>query len=258
MTKPPPPVLEFSKVTKVYARGMFGRDRLRALDAVTLRIEAGATFALVGPNRAGKTTLVKLLLSLCQPTHGAISRFGVPSADRQTLGRVGYVHENQAFPRYLTARSLLEFYAALAFVSEPTVRERAPKLLERVGLADRADEPIARFSKGMVQRLGIAQALLHEPDLLVLDEPSEGLDLIGRQLVRELVREHQARGKTIIFVSHVLSEVELLCDRVGILAAGRLEFVGPMAQLCRDAAGAPVSLEVAVRPYYEGRVPAAL
>ena len=250
MTNTPSPVLEFSKVTKDYARGILGRDRLRAVDSVTLQIGAGETFALLGPNRAGKTTLVKLLLSLCQPTEGQILRFSTRSTDRSTLARVGYVHENQAFPRYLTARALLEFYGALSLLPEPAVQERTPKLLERVGLADRAEEPIARFSKGMIQRLGIAQALLNEPDLLVFDEPSEGLDLAGRQLVRELVREHQARGKTVLFVSHVLSEVELFCDRVGILVAGRLAFIGARAHLCRDSAGASISLETAIRPYY--------
>src|ERR1019366_10697931 len=115
-------------------------------------------------------------------TQGKILRFGLPSTDRSTLQRVGYVHENQAFPRYLTARALLEFYGALSLLPEPTVKARVPKLLERVGLSDRSDEPISRFSKGMVQRLGIAQAILNEPDLLVFDEPSEGLDLFGRLL----------------------------------------------------------------------------
>lgn len=247
------PVAEFQQVVKDYQQGLFGLDRLRAIDGVSLRIEAGETFALLGPNRAGKTTLVKLLLSLCQPTEGAILRFGMSSSDRSTLARVGYVHENQAFPRYLTARALLEFYGALGFLSEPTVQERAPRLLERVGLADRADESISCFSKGMIQRLGIAQALLNEPDLLVFDEPSEGLDLAGRQLVRDLVREQKERGKSVLFVSHVLSEVELFCDRVGVIVGGKLAFVGPMRRLCTDPkTGARTSLEVAIRPYYEG------
>lgn len=249
----PQPVLEFHNVVKDYARGLFGLDRLRAVDGVNLCVAPGEAFALLGPNRAGKTTLIKLLLSLCQPTSGRILRFGAPSTDRSTLARIGYVHENQAFPRYLTARALLEFYGALSFLPEPVVKERAPRLLERVGLADRADEPIARFSKGMTQRLGIAQALLNEPDLLVFDEPSEGLDLAGRQLVRDLVSEQKARGKTVVFVSHVLSEVERFCDRVGIIVGGRLAFLGRMADLCTDShTGAAISLEVAVRLYYVG------
>lgn len=253
MTTANQPVLEFQEAVKDYALDLFGRDRLRAVDGVNLRVAPGEVFALLGPNRAGKTTLVKLLLSLCQPTAGRIFRFGVPSADRSTLARIGYVHENQAFPRYLTARALLEFYGALTFLTEPVVKQRTPQLLERVGLADRADEPIARFSKGMIQRLGIAQALLNDPDLLVFDEPSEGLDLAGRQLVRDLVREQKTRGKSVLFVSHVLSEVELFCDSVGVIVAGKLAFLGPMSQLCKDSlTGAAIPLEAAVRPYYAG------
>ena len=168
------------EVVKDYPKGMFRLDRLRAVDGVSFQVEAGEVFGLLGPNRAGKTTLIKLLLALCQPTSGKVLRFGQPSQDRDTLRRVGYIHENQAFPRYLTARSLLEYYGALGLLSEQVVKERVPRLLERVGLSDRADEAISRFSKGMIQRLGVAQALLNEPDLLVFDEPSE-LDLAGRQ-----------------------------------------------------------------------------
>jgi ABC-2 type transport system ATP-binding protein len=147
-----------------------------------LRIESGEVFGLLGPNRAGKTTLVKMLLSLCRPTAGEVFRLGRPLSDRSTLGQVGYVHENHAFPRYLSAADLLEYYGALTLMPSDLVRERVPRLLERVGLADRSREPIARFSKGMLQRLGIAQALLNAPRLLVLDEPTEGLDLNGRRL----------------------------------------------------------------------------
>ena len=162
---------------------------MEALRDVTLHVEPGEVFGLLGPNRAGKTTLVKVLLSLCRPTAGAASRLGPPVADRSTLAQVGYVHENHAFPRYLTAAGLLEYYGRLTLLPAEVVRERAPSLLKRFGLADRGREPIARFSKGMVQRLGLAQALLNEPDLLVLDEPTEGLDLDGRRLMREVAAE---------------------------------------------------------------------
>lgn len=239
------------EVVKDYPRGMLGLDRLRAVDAVSFQIEPGEVFGLLGPNRAGKTTLVKLLLALCQPTTGQVLRFGQPSADRSTLKQVGYVHENQAFPRYLTARALLEFYGSLSLLTEAIVKVRVPKLLERVGLADRADEAISRFSKGMIQRLGIAQALLNEPDLLVFDEPSEGLDLLGRQLVRDLVHEQKQQGKTVLFVSHVLSEVEQFCDRIGVIVAGKLAFLGTLADLLKDPhTASPRSLEAALRGYY--------
>src|SRR5262245_575716 len=146
------PLVEFQSVAKDYALDLFGRRKLRALDDVSFAIGPGEVFGLVGPNRAGKTTLVKLLLSLCRPT-SAVVRFGLPAAQRGSLRRLGYVHENQAFPRYLTARQLLEYYAALTFLPQPRVKALVPNLLERVGLADRANEPISRFSKGMVQRL---------------------------------------------------------------------------------------------------------
>ncbi len=244
------PMIEFKDVVKEYSRGIFGSDRLRAVDGVSLRVEAGEIFGLLGPNRAGKTTLVKLLLGLCLPTAGHVYRFGESSSIRDTLKRVGYVHENQAFPRYLSARALLEFYGAMSLIAEPVVKARVPKLLERVGLADRADESISRFSKGMVQRLGIAQALLNEPDLLVLDEPSEGLDLEGRMFVRKLVQEQKNQGKSVLFVSHVLSEMELFCDRIGIVVAGKLAYLGSLAGLLKDANGVPRSLETAVSGFY--------
>jgi len=247
----PQPIVQFTEVVKEYPKGMLSSDRLRAVDGVTFQIEPGEVFGLLGPNRAGKTTLVKLLLALCQPTSGQVTRFGKPSLDRTTLKQVGYVHENQAFPRYLTARSLLEYYGALSLLTEPIVTERVPKLLERVGLADRADEAISRFSKGMVQRLGIAQSLLNEPDLLVFDEPSEGLDLVGRQLVRDVVKAQKDAGKSVLFVSHVLNEVEQICDRVAVIVAGKLAFVGTLVDLLKDPkSGATRPLEDALRGYY--------
>ncbi len=245
------PTAEFLAVVKDYPRDLLGRDRLRAIDGVSFQVMPGEIFGLLGPNRAGKTTLVKLLLTLCQPTQGTVRRFGLPSTDRSTLSQIGYVHENQAFPRYLTARALLEFYGALSLLPEETVKARVPGLLERVGLADRSAEPIARFSKGMVQRLGIAQALLNEPDLLVFDEPSEGLDLGGRQLVRDLVRTQKQQGKTVLFVSHLLTEVEQFCDRIGVIVAGKLAYLGTLADLLKDPqTAAPRTLEAALQGYY--------
>jgi len=244
-------MLEFNSVVKDYPRGLFGRDRLRAVDGVTLQVSAGEALGLLGPNRAGKTTLVKLLLSLCRPTSGNVIRLGRPASDRSTLARIGYVHENPAFPRYLSAEALLHYFGSLTLLPEPTVRKRVPELLELTGLTDRAREPISRFSKGMVQRLGLAQALLNEPDLLVLDEPNEGLDLVGRQLVRDIVQRQKNRGGAVLFVSHVLTEVEKMCDRVAVLVAGKIEYLGPMADLLRDAAGSTRPLEVALKPYYD-------
>ena len=242
---------EFQNVVKEYPSGLLGRAKLRAVDQVSFGIGAGEAFGLLGPNRAGKTTLVKLLLSLSQPTGGQVLRLGQSSRNRSTLARVGYVHENQAFPRYLTANALLEYYGAMSLLPEPHVKARAAQLLETVGLADRAHEPISRFSKGMVQRLGIAQAMLNDPDLLVMDEPSEGLDLVGRQLVRDLILRQKKAGKAVLFVSHLLPEVELLCDQVGVLAQGKMVFQGPTSQLLSDPqTKKSQSLEMAIQKYY--------
>jgi ABC-2 type transport system ATP-binding protein len=243
-------VAEFRQVSKTYCSAILRRPLVQAVQDVSLRIESGEVFGLLGPNRAGKTTLVKMLLSLCRPTAGELFRFGRPLSDRATLAQVGYVHENHAFPRYLSAVALLEYYGALTLMPSELVHERVPRLLERVGLADRSREPIARFSKGMLQRLGIAQALLGTPRLLVLDEPTEGLDLDGRRLLRDVVREVRASGGSVLLVSHVLTEIEHLCDRVGVLVNGRLVHVGSLAELTHDASGSPRSLEKTLKDLY--------
>jgi ABC-2 type transport system ATP-binding protein len=247
-------VAEFVDVSKTYrAPWPPGRD-VRALRGVSLGIEPGEVFALLGPNRAGKTTLLKILLGLCRPSGGRVVRLGRPLSDRSTLARVGYMHENQAFPRYLTARGLLEFYGELSGLSRPVLRARVPALLERLGLADRAREPIARFSKGMVQRLALAQAVIAEPDLLVLDEPMEGLDLEARSQLREIVAEHRRAGKAVLVVSHTLGEVAKVCDRLAVLAEGRLAHLGPLGALRRDpVTGKERELEAALRPFYASR-----
>jgi ABC-2 type transport system ATP-binding protein len=248
----------FDQVVKTYPTGVFGRgEGVPALRGVSLTVPAGGVFGLLGPNRAGKTTLVKLLLSLSAPTAGTITRLGEPLSERKTLGHIGYMHENHAFPRYLSAGELLAFYGGLSGMPVEGLADRVSRLLERVGLADRRREPIARFSKGMVQRLGLAQALINEPDLLILDEPTEGLDLFGRQLLRQVVREFKAAGKTVLLVSHVLPEVEELCDTLAVLAAGKVVHTGPLAELLRDPrGGGRRSLEAALKPLYEKGVAA--
>ncbi len=244
-------VAEFVDVSKTY-RAPWPTDReVLALREVSFGIEPGEVFALLGPNRAGKTTLLKILLGLCRPSGGRVIRLGRPLSDRSTLARVGYMHENQAFPRYLTARGLLEFYGELSGLSRPAVRARVPALLERLGLADRAREPIARFSKGMVQRLALAQAVIAEPDLLVLDEPTEGLDLEARSQLQEIVAERRRAGKAVLVVSHALGEVAQVCDRLAVLVEGRLAHLGPLDGLLRDpVTGQERGLEAALRPFY--------
>jgi ABC-2 type transport system ATP-binding protein len=244
----PGAILEFRHVHKSYRQGF--RGTLAAVSDVSLQVQPGQVFGLVGPNRAGKTTLVKLLLSLCRPGAGEVLRLGRPAADRSTLAEVGYVHENHAFPRYLGAADLLEFYGELSLVRPELLRQRIPALLKRVGLLDRCKEPIARFSKGMVQRLGLAQALVNEPRLLVLDEPTEGLDLEGRQLLRDVVREVRNRGGSVVLVSHILEEVEQLSDVIGVLVAGRLVHVGPVSSLTTVPGKPPCSFDRQLQALY--------
>jgi len=246
----PNAVAQFENVCKSYRSGLFKTRRIEALAGVSFTVRPGEVFALLGPNRAGKTTLIKVLLSLCRPTAGSAFRLGAPVGQRSTLARIGYMHENQAFPRYLTASELLGYYGALTQMDERVVKRRSGELLERVGLADRSTEPIAQFSKGMTQRLALAQALLNEPDLLVMDEPAEGLDLEGRQVLRAVMAEQRDRQRTVLLVSHVLSEVEQMCDRAAVLVRGKLAYLGSLSELRRGQDEAPRPLEKALEELY--------
>jgi ABC-2 type transport system ATP-binding protein len=242
----------FEKVTKVYARRWSSRP-VTALDQVSFAVPWGEVLGLIGPNRAGKTTLVKILLSICHPTDGRVMRLECPWSDRSTLARIGYIHEDPAFPRYLTAWQVVEGYGRLAGVDARTLRKRTGELLEQVGLSDRSQETIAGFSKGMLQRLALAQALVNDPRLLVLDEPSEGMDLSARRLLNEVICQRRLRGHSVLLVSHALADVQRLCDRVAVLRDGRVAFVGRVADLAQDVAShEPQSLECAVEPLYEG------
>ena len=250
-------VAAFDNVSKHYHAPFRRRNPVRAAEGVSFASSRGEVFGLLGPNRAGKTTLVKLLLSLCRATSGQVMRLDRPVSDRSTLARVGYMHENQHFPRYWNAAGLLGYYGALTLLPAEFLQKRIPDLLGLVGLADRSQEPISRFSKGMVQRLGLAQALLNDPELLVLDEPTEGLDLEGRQLLRRMIKERQSQGKTTLLVSHVLTEVEQVCDRVAVVVGGKLVHQGSLATLVRDPkTGTPRPLELAIQTLYGAKTPA--
>ena len=244
-------IAEFDGVTKTYRAALWPGWTVAALRGVSFAIEPGEVFGVVGPNLAGKTTLLKILLGLCRPTGGRVFRLGRPLSERGTLARVGYMHENQAFPRYLSVSQLLEYYGSLSGMSPSALQVRVPALLERVGLADRAREPIGRFSKGMIQRLALAQSVLTEPELLLLDEPTEGLDLSARDVLREIVGEQRTSGKSVLLVSHAINEVARVCDRLAVLVEGRLAFLGSLMSLT-DPSGAPSerSLEVALDAIY--------
>lgn len=247
------PVVRLENVSKIYPGGWFGRREIRALDGVSLSVAPGEILGLVGPNRAGKTTLVKLLLGLCRPTSGSVQRFGVPADDRGTLARVGYVHESPAFPRYLTAEQLLEYFSELAQLPRRQTEDRRRELLALVGLADRGREPIARFSKGMLQRLALAQALLGEPELLVLDEPSEGLDFAARKLLHTVIRQRCEQGKTALWISHSLNDIATVCSRVVVLQGGKIVHDQSLAH--SQAPQSPVALPVleqTLEPFFAG------
>lgn len=252
----PSTCVRFEQIGKQYAAGLLGLRKIPALDQITFDVFAGDVFGLIGPNRAGKTTLVKILLTICQPTTGRFTRLGRDGRDRGTLARVGYVHERQAFPRYLTGARLLEYYGTLSYVPPRELSSRIDHLLGYVGLAQWATSPISYYSKGMVQRLALAQALINDPDLLVLDEPSEGMDQGARKLIHDTVQRRQQSGRTTILISHAMSEVQRLCNRVAVLHAGRLSFCGTIDDLIESGLGSaserlnPFALERALEPLY--------
>jgi ABC-2 type transport system ATP-binding protein len=205
--------------------------RITALDGVSLRVEPGEVFGLLGPNGAGKTTLVKVLLGLAHPTGGTAALCGLPSRDPESRRRVGYLPEGHRFPGYLTARQTLSVFGQMSGVDGALLRKRGPELLERVRLSEWADVRVKKFSKGMTQRLGLATALVHAPDVLLLDEPTDGVDPVGRREIRDLLQEEAARGRAILLNSHLLSEIERTCHRVAILRAGGIVAEGRIEDL---------------------------
>src|SRR5579875_1887034 len=209
--------VETKNLTKDYAIGFWRKRPRRALDHLNLQVEMGEIFGLLGPNGAGKSTTLKLLFRLIFPTSGSARILGHELGDLAVHAHLGFLPENPSFYDHLSAREFLEYAAQLCGMDSTTTRRRAGELLERVKLAETGDLPIRKFSKGMVQRLGIAQALINDPELIFLDEPMSGLDPIGRYEMRDLILELRKQGKTIFFSTHILSDAEMLCDRVGIL-----------------------------------------
>ena len=226
--EPTPPVIATRGLVKEF-RSL--RRTLRALDDVSLEIRRGEVFGLLGANGAGKTTMVKLLLGMSRPTAGSIVIRGLDPRRARARVRVGYLPEGHRFPDYLSGVAALRLFGRLAGVQEDVLDRRVPALLELVGLADRGGEKAGRYSKGMTQRLGLAAALVDEPELLFLDEPTDGVDPVGRRHIRDVLLETRARGTTIFLNSHLLSEVERTCDRVAILDAGRVVREGSVADL---------------------------
>ena len=222
--------IEAEGLGKVY-RSRFGRRKVNALNGIALSVQAGEVFGLLGPNGAGKTTAVKILLGLTRATEGSARLFGIPVSDPESRRRVGYLPEGHRFPGYLTARQTLSIFGRMSGVPPSALETRIPELLARVGLSDWTDVKVKKFSKGMTQRLGLAAALVHEPEVLLLDEPTDGVDPVGRREIRDLLREEAGKGRAILLNSHLLSEIELTCDRVAVLRRGKVAAQGSIAEL---------------------------
>jgi ABC-2 type transport system ATP-binding protein len=221
------PVIATTELVKHYGR-------IHALKGVSLTVERGAIFGLLGQNGAGKTTLIKILLGITKRTAGSADLLGQPVGNPAVRRRVGYLPEDHRFPDYHTGASLLHFYGTLLEVPGRERRRRIPEVLEMVGLKKRMHYKVRTYSKGMKQRLGIAQALLHEPEVIFMDEPTDGVDPVGRRHIRDLMQALKAEGKTIFINSHLLGEVELVCDRVAILDQGEMIREGDIATLTRQ------------------------
>ena len=235
MSTPPAgaPALETSGLSKSYPTGMLHRGRRRALEELTLSVPRGEVFGYLGPNGAGKTTTLKLLLGLLRADRGSARVLGLPHTDRAWRYRAGYLPENPYLYDYLTPQEYLDYAGRLFGMPASQRRERSAELLRRVGLAESARVPMRRFSKGMLQRAGLAQALLNDPELVFLDEPMSGLDPFGRHMVKEVILDLRSQGRTVFFSTHILSDAESLCDRVGLLRSGRLVTVGRLDDILR-------------------------
>lgn len=230
------PAIEIIGLTKDYPVGFWRKRMRRSLDNLSLRVEEGEVFGFLGPNGAGKTTTLKLLMGLIFPTAGSAHILGRPIEDVSMHRDIGYLPEQPYFYDYLTARELLDYYARFSGYPSAERRARVTRVLERVGLSSAANMQLRKFSKGMLQRAGIAQAIIHDPRLVFLDEPMSGLDPIGRREVRDIILDLKTQGRTVFFSTHILSDAEMLCDRVAVLHQGKLRGVG--------APGKIVSVEV--------------
>jgi len=236
--------IEVKNLKKSYRNGFFGKPFV-ALKGVSFSVKRGEIFGLLGPNGAGKTTLIKTVLGIIHGNAGDATLLGKPAGDRASRLRVGYLPENLRLARHHTALTALEYYGRLSGLSATDIKSNRKRLLESDGQLGRQRESIKNFSKGMLQRLGLAQALLHDPELLILDEPTDGLDPVGRSHVRNVLNRLKEEGKTIFLNSHILQEVELVCDRVAIMDRGELRALGTVAEIApQNSQGIEVELTV--------------
>jgi len=255
----PAPAIQLSQVVKTYG-GPFGK-KVHALKGVQMRVEAGEIFGLLGPNGAGKSTLVKVLMTVVRPTVCEGEVLGEPVGRKRVLKRIGYLPEHHNFPGYLKGREILDFYGAMSGVLMGDRRRRIPELLELVGMREWADVPVRKYSKGMRQRIGLAQALMNDPDLVLLDEPTDGVDPVGRRDIRDTLIELKDRGVSVLINSHLLSELEMVCDRVAIMVHGKVAAQGTLDELAGgelqyeiELAGNPERAERALWQMFAGHL----
>jgi len=220
------PAIEIENLTKDYPFGFLHLKKKRSLEDLTMQVEDGEVFGFLGPNGAGKSTTIKLLMSLIFPTAGTARILGKPISDIGMHRDIGYLPEQPYFYDYLTAAELLDYFARFFDLKAADRRERVERMLKKVGLETAKKIQLRKYSKGMLQRVGLAQAILHHPKVVILDEPMSGLDPLGRQEVRDIILELKREGRTILFSTHILSDAEMLCDRVGVIVGGKLRGVG--------------------------------
>jgi ABC-2 type transport system ATP-binding protein len=230
MASEPQAVLEVEQLTKTFKKPFTGR-KVESVRGISLRVERGHIFGFLGPNGAGKTTTIKMLTGLIAPTSGRATILGRAIPSPEAMGKVGFLPENPYVYPYLTPREFVTLCARLSGLRDRSLASRVERVLERVGIAYAMDRPVRNLSKGMLQRTGLAAALIHEPELLILDEPMSGLDPVGRKEVRDLIVEEARAGRTVFFSSHILTDVELLCDAVCILSKGRVVASGRVSEL---------------------------
>jgi ABC-2 type transport system ATP-binding protein len=242
------------RLTKVYRSSWFGRALMPALDGLSLSVQQGEIYGFLGPNGSGKTTTLKILMGLMQATSGGAEILGKPLGDVQVRHRIGFLPESPYFYEYLTAEEFLAFYGHLAGLERAELGRKITQLLDLVGLAEARTRQLRKFSKGMLQRVGLAQALIHDPELVVLDEPMSGLDPVGRKQVRDLILSLRDQGKTVFFSTHIIPDVEMICDRVAIVVKGKLLAEGRVDELVNP--GHAQSVEVVCEGIKAGEVAA--
>ncbi len=245
--------IDLTEVSKTYGR------RIHALQNISMQVGKGEIFGFLGPNGAGKSTLVKILTTVIRPTKATGTVLGQPVGHKPTLARIGYLPEHHRFPEYLTGRQVVDYFGALSGTPAAQRRRRADELLDFVGMRAWADQSVSKYSKGMRQRVGIAQALVNDPDLVILDEPTDGVDPNGRRDIRDMIKTLKAKGTTVFINSHLLSELEVVADRVAILVKGMVAAQGTIDELTRhrlryevEVAADPVRIEQAVRQQLGG------